>query len=266
MRLFVCAALTSCLFFSCGEAPEANPPIAPTDVLQDTLSPDSPPPPLAKGDQLTAWVDGLFIRADPDKQSEILLQLSEGTPLTYTGRASDLEETIVLRGTAFREPWLEVLTTDSIQGWVFAGALQRPGETKGMGYRGPERFEFAHFGAYDLADWTPIDSRESSGGDAESIISVYDRAGERLTVRQTDMGDYGYERVYTLTDTAGNVLRTREFRFETDPAPNLVEIVTDFERTPPRQYRRTQALSQNLNALAARPEMAYGPWVFRTPQ
>lgn len=261
------AVLTACFILQCGEPPVRTAPVDSSEtILRDTLAEEPPPPPLGEGDQLTAWVDGLFLRAEPDKKSEILLQVSQGSPLTYTGRASDLGETIVLRGTAFREPWLQVVTTDGIQGWVFGGALERPGESKGMGYRGPEEFEFAHFGTYDLTDWTTLESRESSGGDAVSTITVYQRDHAQLTVRQTDMGDYGYERAYTLTDTLGRVLKTREFRLETAPEVKLVEIVTDFQRPPPRQYRRSQVLENGTYNTASRPEMVYGPWEARTPQ
>ncbi len=255
------------LTLGCGDSPPPTSVAVTSDLpLRDSLVMEPAPPPLVAGDELTAWVDGLFIRAAPETKAEILLQVSGGTPLTYTGKASDLGETIVLRGTAFRQPWLEVRTADGTEGWVFAGALQRPGEEKGPGYRGPEQFEFAHFGTYDLSEWQLKGTKATSGGDAENTIAVYTVGSSQLTIRQTDIGDYGYEREFTFGDTLGNVHKKREFRFQVNPELALFETVTDYLIVPTRQYRRTQAMEKHFQQLNARPEMADGPWEVRTPR
>ncbi len=255
------------LTLGCGDSPPPTSVAVTSDLpLRDSLVMEPAPPPLVAGEEVTAWVDGLFIRAAPETKAEILLQVSGGTPLTYTGKASDLGETIVLRGTAFRQPWLEVRTADGTEGWVFAGALQRPGVEKGPGYRGPEQFEFSHFGTFELSKWNQLDAKETSGGDARSTISVYLQGNQHLTVRRTDTGAYGYEREYTLADTLGNVRKHREFRFQVTPEPSVIEIVTDYTSAPPRQYRRTQPMEKSVTQLNARPEMADGPWEVRMPR
>ena len=259
------AVVAVLLFLGCGETSE---PIPTSDASAvptvDSTTLEPPPPPLAAGEELTAWVDGLFIRAKPEKGGEILQQISGGTALTYTGKASPSPETIVLRGIAFSEPWLQVRTAEGTEGWVFGGALQRKGMEKGNGYRSDEQFDLPKFGDFDLTGWESQPATETTGGDATNVISAYTRGNERLTIRRTDTGEYGYERVFTLTDTAGKLLKTRDFRYQTSPDRMLVEIVTDYTRSPAVQYRRKQALDAHFTQLNARPEMATGPWETRT--
>ncbi|MCP9237633.1 SH3 domain-containing protein [Lewinella sp. JB7] len=258
------ACLCSFTLLTCG-GPDTEEATASVGDQPFIVSTEPIPPALVAGDTLEAWVDGLFIRARAERDAQILVQVSQGTPLAYTGEASAEEETIVLRGIAFTEPWLRVRTTDGQQGWVFGGAVQRRGQAKGTGQRSENEVDFPRFGRFDLNEWRKLSEEETSGGDAVSIIRVYEKGDRQLTVRRTETGEYGYEHDYTLSDTSGHTLKTRNLRFQTDPDLVLVEIVTDLTTDPPLQHRRTQAMTKHFLQLNARPEMASGPWETRKP-
>ena len=246
---------------ACGGDAEPEPSEAATAVVAtDTLPAEPTPAPLAAGSKLTAWVDGLFVRAQPEKSGTIVAQVRSNAPLEFTGKRSDSEETIVLRGMAFSEPWLEVRTEDGQEGWVFGGAVQRPGETKGTGYQSESSFDYPKFGSFDLSGWESEPAYESGGGDAATTIQVFSNGDRRLAVKRTDLGDRGYERLYTLTTAGGKLLKTRSFIVTTDPEPGITETVTDYANDPPRVYTRRQKLSQHFAQLNGRPEIATGDW------
>ncbi|MBB4077606.1 hypothetical protein GGR28_000207 [Lewinella aquimaris] len=260
--------LLLCFLFSCGDSSSENSATAEGANNSDSLRISQEPalPPLTEGDTVMAWVDGLYVRARPEKNAQIIAQVSQGTPLAFSGETSDGIETIVLRGIAFSEPWLRVSTAEGQTGWVFGGAVERRGMEKGIGQRDPEHLSFPKFGDFDLTEWEKTSDRQTSGGDATSTIRVYNKDGRRLTIRRTDTGDYGYEHEYTLKNEADELLKSRTLRFQTEPEHVLVEIVTDFTSTPPVQYRRSQPMQRHFAQLNARPEMASGPWEIRKPR
>ena len=206
------------------------------------------------------WVDQLNLRAKPASGSKVLITLPSNAPLTYQGVETVEPETFVLRGVVYTEPWLEVTTADSITGWVFGGAVKRENEAKGNAPLTDESFSFPNFGRFELKAWTKGPDRQESGGDAEITIQTYQRAGERLEISQTEIGEYGYSRSYRLLDAQGNVRKTRELDFSVDPELLLTETVVDYTTQPPTQYQRKQPMPKHYLQLNARPAMASGPW------
>lgn len=207
-----------------------------------------------------SWVDQLNLRAKPASGSRVLTTLPINAPLTYQGVETVDAETFVLRGVAYTEPWRQVTTADSITGWVFGGAVKRENEAKGNAPLTDESFNFPNFGRFDLTAWTKGPDRKESGGDAEITTQTYQRAGERLEISQTELGEYGYGRSYRLLGSKGKVLKTRELDFSVDPKLMLTETVIDYTTQPPTQYQRTQAMPKHYLQLNARPVMAAGPW------
>ncbi len=262
LRLSLFCCLSLCLLPACGGDPEL--PDGEEVTVQrpavDSMPPAPATPPLAAGDKVNAWVDGLFVRAQPNKTGTIVAQVRAGTALEFTGKRSDTEETIVLRGMAFAQPWLEVRTAEGQQGWVFGGAVQRSGERKGNGFQSAQQFDFPDFGSFDLRNWEQQPAQETAGGDATITLTVYEKNGQRLAVKETETGEHGYERLYTLTTSGGKLLKTRKFTFAAEPSPQLTEVVTDYGQAPPRVRRRTQPLSQHVLQLNGRPELAVGTW------
>ncbi|WP_116124673.1 SH3 domain-containing protein [Lewinella sp. IMCC34183] len=258
--LFVTLILLLC---ACGDDPAATEPTGPPAAAADSLATNvQPAPELAPGTVLTAWVDGLFLRAQPATGGTIVAQVPGGAELTYTGRQSDTTSTIVLRGIAFRQPWLEVRTVDNREGWVFGGATTAPGEQKDDGYRSNLEFTFPQFGSFDLTDWERQAPYEARAGKSVSEILIYQKDDRRLAVKTTEVpADKNYSRLYTLTTMGGKLLKTRAFRYEAKPGGSeLTETVTDYTVNPQRTYTRRQRLSQPVGELNARPELAAGEW------
>lgn len=70
-----------------------------------------------------AWVDKLRIRESPDLNAKELIQVAEGTALTFTGEISPNEIEVTLRGRKMKAPFHKVITPTGKEGWTFAGAL-----------------------------------------------------------------------------------------------------------------------------------------------
>jgi len=70
-----------------------------------------------------AWVDKLRIRETPDLKGKEIIQVAEGTALTFTGEISPNEIEITLRGRKMKAPFHKVITPTGQEGWTFAGAL-----------------------------------------------------------------------------------------------------------------------------------------------
>lgn len=240
--------------------PEAETAAAPVASAIDSLPPPPAPPALATGETVRAWVDGLFIRARPERGGTIVAQVTADSPLKYTGKRSDSTETIVLRGMAFQEPWLQVRTDDGDEGWVFGGAVTREGEPRGAGYRGEEQFSFPAFGDFDLREWDKQPPFETSTKESKSVIRIYQQGDRRLAVKRTQRDDGTYGRLYTLTTMDGRLLRTRELQYVERPKRALIETVTDYSLQPQETQRRYQLLDRPAADLNARPEIAYGEW------
>ena len=74
--------------------------------------------------KLYAWVDNLNLRSEPTTKSEIVVEVKEGTQLTFLNEKTEYTERINLRGQLFNEPWLKVKTEDGKEAWVYGGAVK----------------------------------------------------------------------------------------------------------------------------------------------
>lgn len=220
--------------------------------------------PLAAGRQagetVQAWVDQLNIRESPDTKAKKVASARKGEALTFTGEQTDKTETIVLRGVAYDEHWLKVMTKDKVEGWVFGGAVKGEGEMKGNAIIDDLHFNFPAFGNFDLSQWQEISSVNTEGGDAETKTKRYQKADQLLEISATDVGEYGYTRTYQLMDVAENVMKERNFSFEADPEFRITETVTDYTNTPSIRYTRSQPIKLHFMQLNELPLMATGNW------
>ncbi|MBT8234254.1 MAG: SH3 domain-containing protein [Saprospiraceae bacterium] len=208
-----------------------------------------------------AWVDNLKIREEPSLSAKTVSTVKKRTALTLSGNRSDNEETIVLRGVAYKEPWLEVKSHKEVIGWVFGGAVKKKDEKKGNDVINDKFFEFPYFGRYNLDYWTQGKTIDESGGDADIKTTTYTRATEILKVSIIDVGDYGYERNYKLFDKKNNLMKERNFSFSTDQEFRQIrETVSDYTADPPTQYLRVQNMEKHYSQLNDLPMMANGNW------
>lgn len=255
------------LFTACNNAPDSSTTGTATEAGNATTSApaeDEAPETLATEDLLYTWVDRLNIRDAPATNSKVVATIQSQEALTFTGERSNQQETIVLRGVAYEEPWLKVKTKGDTEGWVFGGAVKQAGENKGNDILNDTQFEFPIFGNFDLSEWEKRSSSDESGGDAEIEVSTYQNGNQLLEITQSDVGEYGYNREYKLIDTKKNLLKIRTFHFEVDPELKVVEIVKDYTSEPAKQYTRTQPISTHFMQLNARPMMARGEWTITT--
>ena len=74
--------------------------------------------------KLYAWVDNLNLRSEPTTKSEVVVEIKEGTQLTFLNEKTEYTERINLRGQLFNEPWLKVKTEDGKEAWVYGGAVK----------------------------------------------------------------------------------------------------------------------------------------------
>lgn len=221
---------------------------------------DAVPKKLQASDVLYTWVDQLNLREAPDRKSKVVATIQSEEPLAYTGERSDQHETIVLRGVAYEEPWLQVTTANQVEGWVFGGAVKRKEETKGNALINDQQFDFPHFGRFDLKTWEKVKTNNESGGDAEIDITTYQKGNQILEITKSDVGEYGYSRSYKLMDANKKMLNLRELKFDVDPQFAITETVTDYTKQPAKQYMRSQKINKHFMQLNAIPEMANGPW------
>lgn len=80
--------------------------------------------------QLVVKTDKISLREMAGIASRELLTLDKGAKLTDLGDVSHFENEIMFEGAPLRAPWLKVQTSDKKIGWVFAGAIQPPGDEK----------------------------------------------------------------------------------------------------------------------------------------
>ncbi len=219
--------------------------------------------PVKIDDYLYPWVDQLNIRNAPNSKAKIVASVPENEALTFTGEKSEAQETIVLRGVAYNEPWFKIVTKDQKEGWVFGGAVKRDGEVKGNAIINDQQFEFPHFGKYHLKDWTKLSSQDESGGDAEINTTIYKKENQFLEMTIVEVGEYGYSRTYRLLDADKKVLKERLLDFEIDPLI-LREIVNDYTSQPVKKYSRSQTMKQHFMQLNTRPLMVSGQWTEST--
>ncbi len=208
-----------------------------------------------------AWVENLNIRDKPNTKSKIISRVQKNDPLEFTGEQSEKNETIVLRGVAYDEPWYKIITRDKKEGWIFGGAVRFQDEDKGNRIIDENNLDFPYFGRFKLKEWTKTGVKDESRGDAAIITTIYKKGNRILEISKVDIGDYGYERLYKLRDTNNKLLREREFKFLTDvDFRELVEIVRNYATSPKKQYTRSQTLKKHYSQLNAIPMMVNGIW------
>lgn len=72
-----------------------------------------------------AGVDKLRLRAAPDKNAAVLLELKEHTMLRYLNESGGNVEQLTLRGVQYNKRWYKVALADDLakSGWVYGGAV-----------------------------------------------------------------------------------------------------------------------------------------------
>ncbi len=73
--------------------------------------------------QLIVSVEKIALRATPGLKGAEILTLRQGEKLLDLGVVSHFESEISFGDEARRTPWLKVKTSDNLEGWVFAGAV-----------------------------------------------------------------------------------------------------------------------------------------------
>lgn len=205
---------------------------------------------------LIAWVDLLNVRAEPNTKGEIVASLRENATVTYTGERTDESETIELRGTSFEEPWLKIRTADGKEGWVFGGAVRREGESKGVQRSTMSVGELVKL---EMSQWTKRSEWTSSGGDSESVTTIYTKGDLTLAIRKTEVGEYGYSRMYDLYNKDFQLVKRRFVNWSGEhPSFSLVETIMDLESNPAKTFKRSQPFSKHFFQLKPRPESVQG--------
>jgi hypothetical protein len=276
MRTIIYFVFLSCLlvFASCDSAASSsNETAAPATTSQSVPSTapsiaanatQQPAETVASDQKVLAWVDNLNVRDKPDTKGTVVVQVKENTPLTLTGNKTDFTSTFELRGKSYTEPWVEVTTPDGKTGWVFQGAIKKPGEVKGNALS--TGLVFDHFGTIELGEWTKVDAKTSAGGDAESNVVTYKKGNQFLKIDIVDVGEYGWSKTYQLLDANKKVLRERSMSFESNVNADEVYIHTavesakDYSSTPVKEFMRSNVLDKSWSFLNPKPEMATGPW------
>lgn len=79
---------------------------------------------------LVVKTDKISIRESAGIASRELITVEKGDKLTDLGEVSHFENEIMFEGAPLRMPWLKVETSDKKIGWIFAGAVQPPGDAR----------------------------------------------------------------------------------------------------------------------------------------
>ena len=274
--------LLALLLTACGDAvtsadnaspPEATtvpaPPVTQpnTAPVRQAQGPPAPAPtmaPLAAGDLLYPWVDGVNVRERPSTTGKRVARVLENEAVTYAGEASKTEESVLLRGVEYREPWYKVTTRDDVTGWIFGGTVRREGEKKGNAAPSAIKLAYPYFGTYDLATWEQLPNVANSGGDATSVIQTYRQDGKEMTIDRTDLGDYGYTHTFTLRDPDGDVMLERNLRYSTDGGRMLTETVVNRMGDTPVEYSRSQKIQGAYYSFDDGPDRVNGAWTSRS--
>ena len=213
-------------------------------------------------DLVYAWVDKLNIRAEANTKGKIVASVQSSDALEFTGEKSGASETIVLRGVVYDEPWLKVFTKNKTEGWVYGGAVKEKGSSKGNAEISDTKFDFPHFGSFDLSAWEKLPVLSGEEGDAEFKTYTYKNKETKkiLESKKTELGEYGYYRNYKLLDENKKVLKEREFSFQASEGLNeLNEVVKDYSTK--KQFERKQKVKKHFMQLNAKPEMVNGAWL-----
>ena len=68
-------------------------------------------------------VDNLRAREGQQKSSKVLAKLKEGTIVKYLNEASEVKETVTLRGKSYTEPYRKVLINEVTEAWIYGGGV-----------------------------------------------------------------------------------------------------------------------------------------------
>lgn len=210
-----------------------------------------------------AWVDNINIRDVANTKGKVVGTYTSEDALEFTGTKSDSKEIIVLRGVAYDDYWMKVTTKDNKEGWVYAGAVQQKDGQKGNGIITKNKFDFAHFGKFDISSWTDLGITKREGGDAETIEYSYFKDNQIIEIEKTEVGEHGYYNTFKLMDAKRKLLKERSFDFtvemgDSSPKMELTETVKDF--IAKKEYTRSQKINKHFIQLNARPQMVYGTW------
>ncbi|QHI38468.1 hypothetical protein IMCC3317_38610 [Kordia antarctica] len=246
---------------SCGDKTKQENPETTTETTSEASDTTAETP--KEDTTYYSWVDNINVRDASNTKGKVVGTYSAEDALEFTGVKSDHKDIITLRGVAYNDNWLKITTKDNKEGWVFGGAVKHEDEIKGNGIITNEKFDFPHFGSFDLNSWTDLGVTKTQGGDAETSTYRYMKDNQILEIEKTDVGEYGYYYTYRLMDAKNTLQKERKFSFEagmgdTGTMMELTEVVKNF--TNKKQYARKQMLTKHFMQLNARPEMVNGNW------
>ena len=207
-----------------------------------------------------SWLDNLNIRDKPNAKGKVVAVVQNDEALGLLGEKTSQPETVVLRGVAYNDLWLKVVTKDKIEGWVFGGCVKLKGEVKGNQPITDEKFDFPYFGSFDLTTWKKMATKDLSGGDAETKVYTYQKDTGIMEITKTNVGEYGYSRTYKLMDAKKKLLKSRIFEYNTDPYKVFIETVTDYTTHPAEKHTRSQKMNSHFILLKDEPLMVNGAW------
>ncbi len=121
------------------------------------------------------------------------------------------------------------------------------------------KFDFEHFGSYDLSAWTAKPPKAEGGGDVEIEVLTYEKDGLKIEIEELDKGEYGYEVWYRLTGADGKVQKLRTLEFTNEPYA-ITETVNDYTVKPAKKYSRTQQVDKHYSQMNPLPTSATGTW------
>lgn len=213
-------------------------------------------------DTYYVWVDNINVRDVANTKGKIVGTYTN-SDLKFTGNKSDTKDEIVLRSVMYNSPWLEVTTNDGKKGWIFGGAVKKEGDDSANDIITKDKFNFPHFGSFDLKSWSDLGITRSESGDAATVTSSYMKGDKIIEIEKTEVGEYGYYNTYRLMDSKRKLLKERKFSFtaavsENDRVMELTETVNDY--TTNKQYTRNQKVNKHFVSLNARPQMVNGSW------
>ena len=210
-----------------------------------------------------AWVENLNIRDASNMKAAIIAVVQSTDELLLTGEKSENKEEIVLRSAVYNDYFFEVKTADGKQGWVYGGAIKKENEKKGNAEITPTKFNFENFGEFDLSTWKFMGTKNSEGGDAESIIKTYQHPTQerKMVITNTSVGEYGYDVYYELLGMNDRKIVTRGFNFSNDSKEITVEVITH-NIDPKKVAKRSQKVSKSSFQLKPNPTIVIGKWSY----
>ncbi len=78
---------------------------------------------IEKRPLIYASIDKLRLRQAPDLDAQTVHRLSLGEPVIYLNERTSFTTPVQMQGQVLQQPWLKVITIDSLEGWAYAGGL-----------------------------------------------------------------------------------------------------------------------------------------------